>query len=572
MHGFVAALLAALVVAAPSLLVAAERVSAEPSPAERAAAEAQRKTLLERIDAIRRDITSAEKDRAAAADALKESEQAISDITRRLTEIEQRRKAAATELTQLEGQIQQLDVTLQRREEGLAELLRRQYATGAGSPWSALLSGDDPHETGRTLGYLSYVSRARAEAVQELRIERKRLQELKTAAANRRTELETLAAEQATQRDERVRQQAERQRVLGEIGTRLAVQRKEASRLEDDETRLSTLIVELNRALAEQAAARKRAEEQARRERELALQRAREVAAERQAAAQRQAAEQAAAEQARALVAARSVQSTPAPSTPLPASEPASSISPSSSQASDPYGLRPDEMTASGVRSRLQLRATEEKQAEVTSELTRDELAASSPASATRGPTGSLQPTSPEPAAPAQMVARINTPQTASAQALARIEPQPAAPSGRRESAAQAAPANFAALQGRLRLPVRGNIVGRFGAQRPEGGTWRGVFIQAAAAAPVQAVAPGAVVFSGWMRGFGNLVILDHGNDYLTVYANNEAILKQVGDNVAAGETVASVGSSGGQAQTGIYFEVRHRGNPVDPLKWAQAR
>ncbi|MCK9511499.1 MAG: peptidoglycan DD-metalloendopeptidase family protein [Pigmentiphaga sp.] len=81
-------------------------------------------------------------------------------------------------------------------------------------------------------------------------------------------------------------------------------------------------------------------------------------------------------------------------------------------------------------------------------------------------------------------------------------------------------------------------------------------------------MAPGTVVFSGWLRGFGNLLILDHGDDYLSVYGSNEAILKQVGDAVGGGEAVATAGATGGLAQSGLYFEIRHRGNPVDPLPW----
>src|SRR5690606_6781452 len=152
---------------------------------------------------------------------------------------------------------------------------------------------------------------------------------------------------------------------------------------------------------------------------------------------------------------------------------------------------------------------------------------------------------------------------------VARIDP---APPPAAVEAAPATPVDLARLRGQLSLPARGQVVGRFGAARPEGGTWRGIFIRAPQQAPVQAVAAGTVVFSGWLRGFGNLLILDHGNEYLSVYGNNEAILKEVGDRVGRGETVASSGASGGQPETGIYFELRHRGTPVDPLQWASPR
>jgi septal ring factor EnvC (AmiA/AmiB activator) len=131
----------------------------------------------------------------------------------------------------------------------------------------------------------------------------------------------------------------------------------------------------------------------------------------------------------------------------------------------------------------------------------------------------------------------------------------------------------FAALRGQLKLPVKGTIAGRFGQPRPEGGaTWKGVFIRAAEGLEVRAVAAGAVVFSDWLRGFGNLLIIDHGDDFLSVYGNNESLLAAVGASVRDGESVATVGNSGGNPDSGLYFELRHRGQPFDPLKWAGNR
>jgi septal ring factor EnvC (AmiA/AmiB activator) len=128
---------------------------------------------------------------------------------------------------------------------------------------------------------------------------------------------------------------------------------------------------------------------------------------------------------------------------------------------------------------------------------------------------------------------------------------------------------SFASLRGRLRLPIRGELASRFGNPRPDGGpSWKGLFIRSPSGQDVRAVAPGRVVFAEWMRGFGNLLILDHGEGYLTIYGNNEAVLKQVGDAVGAGDAVATTGSSGGSPESGLYFEMRHEGRPFDPLKW----
>jgi septal ring factor EnvC (AmiA/AmiB activator) len=132
---------------------------------------------------------------------------------------------------------------------------------------------------------------------------------------------------------------------------------------------------------------------------------------------------------------------------------------------------------------------------------------------------------------------------------------------------------SFAQLRGKMRFPVLGELVGRFGAPRAEGGTtWRGVFIRASGGGEVRAVAGGEVVFSDWLRGYGNLIIVDHGDDYLSVYGNNDALLKELGDDVSGGDAIASVGSSGGAPESGLYFEIRHRGQPLDPLLWVRLR
>jgi septal ring factor EnvC (AmiA/AmiB activator) len=131
---------------------------------------------------------------------------------------------------------------------------------------------------------------------------------------------------------------------------------------------------------------------------------------------------------------------------------------------------------------------------------------------------------------------------------------------------------NFAQNKGSLRLPVRGNVSNRFGAPRDGGGSWKGLFIRAGNGSEVKAIAPGRVVFADWMRGFGNLLIIDHGGSYLSIYGNNEAVIKHVGDAVKAGETVAQVGNSGGNPESGLYFELRYQGQPQDPLKWVSLR
>ena len=131
---------------------------------------------------------------------------------------------------------------------------------------------------------------------------------------------------------------------------------------------------------------------------------------------------------------------------------------------------------------------------------------------------------------------------------------------------------NLARLKGQLRLPTRGAVSNRFGAARQEGSTWKGLFIIAGTGSEVRSIAGGRVVFAEWMRGFGNLLIVDHGSSYLSIYANNDSLLKQVGDEVRSGEAIATVGNSGGNPESGLYFELRHQGKPVDPLAWVNPK
>ncbi len=127
----------------------------------------------------------------------------------------------------------------------------------------------------------------------------------------------------------------------------------------------------------------------------------------------------------------------------------------------------------------------------------------------------------------------------------------------------------FGSLKGKLVLPVKGDVTNKFGGARPDSTVlWKGLFLRAAASQSVKSVAAGRVVFADWLRGFGNLLIVDHGNGYMSLYGNNESLFKQVGDRLRGGDTIASVGNSGGNEESGLYFELRHEGKPLDPMKW----
>lgn len=121
---------------------------------------------------------------------------------------------------------------------------------------------------------------------------------------------------------------------------------------------------------------------------------------------------------------------------------------------------------------------------------------------------------------------------------------------------------------GGLSWPVSGNLLAGFGGRLPDGRRSDGVLIAAPAGTTVKAVADGKVVFADWMTGYGNILIVDHGNGYMSLYAHNDGLLRSAGDAVRRGEAVAAVGSSGGQETPALYFELRRNGAPVNPSGW----
>ncbi|HEY5994220.1 MAG TPA: peptidoglycan DD-metalloendopeptidase family protein [Gallionellaceae bacterium] len=138
---------------------------------------------------------------------------------------------------------------------------------------------------------------------------------------------------------------------------------------------------------------------------------------------------------------------------------------------------------------------------------------------------------------------------------------------------AQSNSSPFESLRGKLALPVKGHVGNKFGTRRPGSpALWKGWFVRVPAGQEVKAVAAGKVVFADWLRGFGNLLIIDHGKGYMSLYGNNETLYKQVGDTLRGGDVIAASGSSGGNEDSGLYFELRHEGKPIDPAKWVAKR
>ncbi|BBN82725.1 non-catalytic member of peptidase subfamily M23B [Pseudoalteromonas sp. A25] len=125
--------------------------------------------------------------------------------------------------------------------------------------------------------------------------------------------------------------------------------------------------------------------------------------------------------------------------------------------------------------------------------------------------------------------------------------------------------------KGQLQWPSQGRLRHRFGQRKHAGMSWKGVVIQAQAGTPVNSIKQGQVVYADWLNGFGWVMVVDHGKGFMSLYGHTQTLLKDVGDIVNAGETIALVGQSGGQIRSGLYFEIRHKGSAVDPVKWCKA-
>jgi len=130
---------------------------------------------------------------------------------------------------------------------------------------------------------------------------------------------------------------------------------------------------------------------------------------------------------------------------------------------------------------------------------------------------------------------------------------------------------NFKKLKNKLKLPVVGKVIYKFGRKRPATGTrWKGIFIKANEGDKVYAVAEGQIVFSDWLTGYGNIIIINHGKGYMSLYGNNQSLLKQPNEIVKGGDVIAIVGNSGGNKSNGVYYELRKNSKPFNPLGWTK--
>lgn len=364
-------------------------------------------SLRERIRTLQKEVESAEDKKADATDALKQSEQAISTANRRLRELDQQQESVMATLDRVQRESRETQGSLGRQQVLLSRLLYHYRLNGQHDPMKILLNQQDPNLAARQLHYYTYLSRARASLIGNLRSNLAHSQELTRLYQEKNTELQQVKSEQARQKAQLELDKRARKNVLAHITQKIASQRNEIGRLQRDEKRLTKLIERLSRL----------------------------------------------------------------------------------------------------------------------------------------------------------------------AQAKPKPRPQKGATPLQNRSLPTPAPADsaFQQLKGKLRLPVRGELINRFGSPREDSGaTWKGLFIKSPAGQEVKCIAGGTVVFSDWLRGFGNIVIVDHGDGYMSLYGNNETLYKQAGAAVRAGDTIAAVGNSGGIAETGLYFEIRYQSRPFDPLSWVR--
>ncbi len=389
--------------------------------------------LRARIQQLQQDLQSTEGSRSEAVDALKQSERTISEANRTLRDLEQQQRQVQTELAQLHTRSGHTRDEIDHGQAVLAQLLRQRYERGVSDALPLLFSGSDPADLVREMEYLRDIARSRADLVRSLRGD---LQVLSQVTAAREAKAQQLAAIQTQQAAQRKRLQAEtvaRALAVSTLSGKLKQQKRSLDSLQRDEKRLTKLVEDIARVLAQREQER---------------------------------------------------------------------------------------------------RARQQKQAESAAA-----AAAGAKAPATK---------------PGSDAARAPT--------LALIDKVPE--QGYDDE-------SFAHMKGHLRLPMAGELTNRFGGPRSDGGlSWKGLFIRAPEGREVRAVASGRVVFADWLRGFGNLLIMDHGGSYMSLYGGAQSLYAQVGDTVQGGATIATAGSTGGNSESGLYFEIRYQSKPFDPMTW----
>lgn len=385
----------------------------------------ERDEVRRKLDALKKAIKETSGEKKQAAKALDLLEKRLEQTQSRLNALDKDRDALEADINKLSNEETQLQKDLENTQARLAIVMRNQYRRVEVNPTQAWLAGKSASQAARESYWYERISAAERDLAVQQATQARQLKAIRLGLEKKQDRLDNTIAEQNKSRRELVAQREERNQLIEDLNSKLKNQELERKRLQRDETRLSSVITQLTRAIEE--AKRKQA-----------------------------------------------------------------------------------------------LAAKQQKQ---------------------QGQTdgSGKSPGKPEYTAPPPM------PSTG----------------------------EFAKLKGRLVLPVQGTVAGQFGQTRSKDGqgpSWKGIFIATEAGQGVRAVGAGRVVFSEWLRGFGEIVIIDHGDQFLSVYGNNGKLLKRSGDSVKAGDTIAETGNSSGNLDTGLYFELRHQGQPFDPVSWTKGR
>ncbi len=408
-------------------------------------AEGERAELQQKLKALKNDINKTESARDKASDALDDSEQAISEANRSLHDLQSEQTQTEARLSRLIEEKNRLSAKVEKQKKQLSDFLIRQYIRGDSDRIKLLLSGDNPNRINRDLQYLGYISQTQAKLIDNLHVSLIEAEKNAAEALDAKIALDEIAEEKRAHKLALETEKKKRSSLLVRLADKLHSQKKEATNLQKDEQRLSSLVSRLNRLLEEQNKARRAKAAQVEKERR-------------------------------------------------------------------------ERLLAEKEKNRQN-----EKSGKIINKNAIDDDQAPSKSS--------------------MMIEQT---------------PDPSDDDGK----------EFSRLKGHLRLPVKGELIASFGSKRGDGPSWKGLFIKAAEGTEIKAIAAGKVVFAKWLRGFGNIIILDHGGQYLSLYSNNQAVLKHEGDTVKTGETIANAGNSGGNEESGLYFELRHQGKVFDPLTW----
>jgi len=372
--------------------------------------------IKEKIEALKQELTSAQKAQKEAADALKASEVAISNTNRKLYDIQKLQKQNEQKLSKLNIDTSLISKQLSEQQKRLSEQFYNQYTQGQKSYLQLILEQQHPSVIARDLDYFSYVSKARADLIKKMQRNLDALHQLNQETTGTLQEVSKLKQAQEAERQALELQKTEKANVVKTLSNQISTQNEEIKKLARDEKNLTKLVEKLAKAALNKE-----------------IERNKEITQQKAITKQ---------------------------------------------------------------RSNKDDKAVFNNESE---------------------PTEAFSSTT------------------------------------------------FASLKGKLSLPVKGQVINRLK-------DLKGLLIQSTEGTPVKAIASGKVVYADWMRGYGNIIIVSHGNGYMSLYGYNQSLLKSENSMVNMGDVIATVGNTGGNTTSGLYFAMRQNGITLDPLSWSKLK